>query len=308
MKILFIGLGSIGARHARIIQEHYSHQLFALRSKKGNPNQLGIKELYTWQEVINLKPEIIFITNPTAIHIETAIKCAKLGSHLFIEKPIGTNTEHLNTLLSLISRKKISAYLGYNMRFHPVIQHLKKNLRDQQPLHVRSVCTSYYPNWRKGRKHLKVYSANSKMGGGVILDLSHELDYLNYLFGDIKRITGQFSRRSNVTVDAEDYVDYIIQTSTVPINIHINFFSQMLQRYLQIDFQDRTFIADLVNSQISEYKNEKLVKKIEFENRRDISYENQIKYFFDNISNPKIMNNLKDATKLFRQIIKFKNE
>ena len=89
MNILIIGLGSIGQRHMLILHENFQPELFVLRSShQGAPNQLGIKELYSWEEVARIKPEVAFITNPTYLHIETALQCARLGTHLFIEKPL----------------------------------------------------------------------------------------------------------------------------------------------------------------------------------------------------------------------------
>ena len=88
MKVVIFGLGSIGRRQARLLLDNFRHELFAFRSNEGiAPNDLGIKEIYNWEEVEKLNPEVAFITNPTFLHLETALKCAKLGMHLFIEKP-----------------------------------------------------------------------------------------------------------------------------------------------------------------------------------------------------------------------------
>lgn len=309
MKIIFFGLGSIGQRHAKILLKHYKHNLYAFRSGVNNsPNNLGIKEVHSWDEVIRLAPDVSFITNPTSLHIKTSIKCAEMGCKLFMEKPIGGDLDRLEELLKIIKNKKLVTYLAYNLRFHPIITFLKKIISKEKPLHLRAVCASYYPNWRGGRDYLNAYSAKKKMGGGVILDLSHELDYVSYLLGGIKIIKGSFSRRSNVTVDAEDYADFVMECKGVPVNIHINFFSQLLQRNIQIDFPNLTLVGDLINSEILEYKNQELKKRTRLKSQKGQSYKEQIKYFFDNIDNPKMMNNLLEASELFKKIIDFKNE
>lgn len=107
MKIVFFGLGSIGKRHAKIILSNYQYDLYAFRSGVSDQkNYLGVKELYSWDEVSKLKPDIVFITNPTLLHIETAIMCAKLGCKLFIEKPIDKDFNNLDKLLKIVKDKK----------------------------------------------------------------------------------------------------------------------------------------------------------------------------------------------------------
>lgn len=307
MKIVFFGLGSIGQRHAEILLKNYQHELFAFRSTTSDSkNILGIKELYSWDEVKKIKPHIAFITNPTSLHVATATACAEIGCKLFIEKPIGKNLNGLDKLLKIIKDKKLVSYVGYNLRFHPVIVRLKKYIEDQKPLYTRVVCTSFLPTWKQNKNHLRSYSANANMGGGVILDLSHELDYTAYLLNGIKRIKGNYARRSNVTVDTEDYADFLVGTQMSPVNIHINFLSHLRQRYVQIDFDNLTVIGDVINADIKEYKNEILEKDYKLNYDKGQEYVAQIKYFFNNINNQNMMNNLFEAANLFREIIAFK--
>lgn len=308
MKIIFFGLGSIGQRHAKILLKSYTHDLFAFRSGVNDKkNNLGIKELYSWAEVEKLKPDIAFITNPTYLHIKTAIKCAKIGCKLFIEKPIDKDMDGLDDLLKTVKEKKLITYVAYNLRFHPIIKELKKYIKKEKPLYVRIVCTSFLPDWRPNQDYLKGYSANSDLGGGVILDLSHELDYTTFLLGDINKIECNYYRRSNVTVNAEDFVDYLLETNLSPVNIHINFFSHIHQRYIQIDFRNLTVVADLISTEIKEFSSKSLqrTKKLEYYSGQE--YMEQMKYFFDNIDNPEMMNNLSEASFLFKQIVDLKN-
>src|SRR5437660_1398185 len=106
MKIIFFGLGSIGQRHAKILLKNYQHDLFAFRSGKSKKNDLGIKELRSWGDVEKVKPDVAFITNPTSLHIKTAIKLASLNCKLFIEKPIDSQVDELEKLIKLVKTKK----------------------------------------------------------------------------------------------------------------------------------------------------------------------------------------------------------
>lgn len=308
MKIVFFGMGSIGQRHAGILKSKFKHDLYAFRSgKSDNKNELGIQEINSWKEVESLKPDIAFITNPTSLHIETAIKCAKLGCKLFIDKPIGDKIDGLTKLEKIVKEKKLVTYIGYNLRFHPVIQNLQKYFDKNDFLHMSVLTTSYLPNWRKGTDFKKNYRTIKDLGGGVILDLSHEFDYIDYLLGDIKLLFGRFSKRSDLTNDVEDYADVLIDSGKGPVNLHIDFFGHRRERIIQINFRNLTVVGDLVNSQIEEYRKEKVIRVKKFEVERNFSFESQLDYFFKNIDNPKMMNNLIEASVLYKKIIKFKN-
>ncbi|MCK5579887.1 MAG: Gfo/Idh/MocA family oxidoreductase [Candidatus Omnitrophica bacterium] len=308
MKIIFFGLGSIGKRHARILLEKYKHDLYAFRSgtrEKGN--ELNIPEVYSWEEVDAIKPDIAFVTNPTSMHVDVAIACAQMGMHLFIEKPLDSEIEDLGKLLKIVSKKKLATYVAYVLRFHPVVVRLKKYCEKQKPLHMRVACSSYLPKWHPRRDVSKRYSSHKKMGGGVIYDLSHEIDYVEYILGDIMRIKGQFAQRSDITVDVEDYADILVETKKGPANIHINFFSHVNERKVQIDFKDRYIEGDLLKNTVTEYREGQKRKTVEYKGDISTCFEKQIRYFLKNLNNPNMMNSIFEGEGLIRKIYRFKN-
>jgi len=309
MKVIIFGLGSIGRRCARLLQDNRQLQLYAFRTKKGDhpeDEQPTIKEFSSWQEVDQIKPEVAFIANPTFLHIDTAIDCASRGMNLFIEKPLGDTTERIDQLLELVKDNGLAAYVAYGLRFHPVVEKLKSYVKNNQALHTSIVATSYLPDWRKTGNHLKSYSAYKNMGGGVILDLSHELDYLHFLSGGIRRLRGQFGRRGDVTVDAEDYADILAETDSGPANVHINFCSHLNQRLVRIDFKHISVVGDIINNTVYEYRDNKIAKEYSFKATRDDVYRKQLDYFFDNMGNAQMMNNIFEAADLFKLICGFK--
>lgn len=309
MKILFFGLGSIGQRHAKTLLKQYDHELFAFRTGKSDLDRsLAIREIHAWNEVDQFQPDIAFITNPTSKHIDTAIRCAKLGCKLFIEKPLGASMERLDELIDEVNDRNLVTYVAYNLRFHPVIRKVKEYLDSYKMLHMRASCTSFLPDWHLGRDHTKNYSAVSTKGGGVILDLSHELDYISYLCGGIEQIKGRFGRVGNVTQDAEDYADFLVSTSKGAVSVHLNFMSRIVERTIKIDFDEFSLSADLNTGCISQYRDGPQESCFEFPAERHITYEGQMKYFFENIDNPSMMNNVSEAVVLFRQIMHFKHQ
>ena len=216
MRIVIFGLGSIGKRQARILRENFSHELYAFRSgeKKSWNNDLGIKEIYAWDELKTLRPDVAFITNPTFLHAQTALACASLGMHLFIEKPLSNSLKGIAAIETICRKKKLTCYVAYGLRFHPVIKALRKLITGKKIQHVRVTCSSYLPSWRKGTSSRNSYSGIKDQGGGALLDLSHEFDYIRYLFGEFKIISGVYGKASHVTVDSEDFADVLITSQS----------------------------------------------------------------------------------------------
>ena len=308
MKVIFFGLGSIGLRHARLLLSSFDHELYAFRSNatNKNKNELGIQELYSWEEVEKIRPEVAFITGPTSLHLDIAIKCSKFCNKFFIEKPLDASTENVTKFLDIIKKNGAVTYLAYNLRFHPVVVKLKEFSEKNTFLHMRVKSTSFLPNWRPTQNHLESYSAHKKLGGGVILDLSHEFDYINYLLGDIVELRGVGYKKSNVTIDTEDFVDVLIKSSLGQTNLHLDYFSHHTTRTIDIDFREISISANLIKGNIEIYKDGKLQETLEFPYELDKMYQTQLEYFFNNIENNQMMNNVGEASDLFRKIIDFK--
>ena len=307
MKILIIGLGSIGKRHARVLKETPDCELFALRTFHGQEeNDLNLRELHSWHQVDEHAFDAALITNPTFMHIETTLKCTKRNMHLFIENPIDCKTDGLDELIDLVKQKNLTAYAAYPLRFHPVIEALKNKLNGQKILHSRAVCASYMPSWRSKQNHKQTYSSFKEQGGGVLLDLSHEIDYIEHVFGEIKDIQGIFGRASNVTVDAEDFCDLNLSHPNGITSVHMNLFSQKTKRFIEVDTEDFYLHADLNTFQITikEADDEAILN---FPSDPDVMYRSQLKYFFDHLGSYNIQNNLETASKLFRKVLQFRN-
>jgi predicted dehydrogenase len=312
LKILFFGLGSIGKKHASIIKENYDYELFAYRTRKGQEkNTLGIEEFDNINDAFDVKPNIAFITNPTNLHISTALDCAKKNINLFIEKPISYDLEGVERLNSEIKKRKLFSYIAYNLRFHPVLEKIKQvTEKESNPIYFDVICSSYLPNWRKNQDYSKSYSANSKTGGGVILDLSHEFDYLTWLLGKIDDISGFCGKISNLKINCEDIVDVQIKLkSGINGRMHLNYFSVYPERMIKLYYADRFIEGDLINNCLKIINKNGKNEELKFKFDLNETYEKQINYFFDNYSknNLNIMNNYSEALKTFNKIISFKN-
>ncbi len=313
LKIIFLGLGSIGKKHAGIIQDNYDFELYAYRTEKGQEkNDLKIKEFNKLEEVFSIKPDVAFITNPTFLHVSTALECAKRDIDLFIEKPISHSLENVDKLENEIRKRKLFTYVAYNMRFHPIMNNLKElTSGDEKPIYFRAICSSYLPNWRPRQDYSKSYSAKKELGGGVILDLSHEIDYLTWLFGEIKDIDGYCGKISNLEIDGEDILDaQITCNSNRKGNLHLDCFSRDKERKIQIYYNDKYIEGDLLKNTIKIIKKSGKEETIHHQCNLDDTYKDQIKYFFEQYYNKnlEVMNNFSEALKTFKKIMKFKKE
>ncbi|MFH1581692.1 MAG: Gfo/Idh/MocA family oxidoreductase [Pseudomonadota bacterium] len=308
MKVVIFGLGSIGERHARLLLDGPGHEVFAFRSSKNSqPNSLGITEIHSWDEVKKIKPDAAFITNPTDLHVETALQCARLGMHLFIEKPLSHSVKDLNKLESVCKQKGLTCYIAYCLRFHPVIRKIRELIAGKEIYHARIVCVSHLPNWRKGRDSRQSYSGSKAQGGGVLLDVSHEFDYIQHIFGEIKEMQGAFGKISEVTVDAEDFADVLITLeNSIRINLHLDLFSLKDERTIKVAFKGGYLIADLINSKIiCSYQGKEEI--FDLKTGRDLYLRDQLNYFLENIGASSIMNDISEARPLLEKILEFKN-
>jgi predicted dehydrogenase len=274
VKIVFFGLGSIGKRHLAIIQREYpDFELFHFYTHAAFP---GIQEIHGWSGLEKIKPDVAFICNPTNYHIDTALRCAKMGSNLFIEKPLGIETgSKLNNLLHIVEQQGLTAYVAYPFRHSVQINRFKKKLQKKIKT-ARIVCRTDVACWGKE------YSRKAASGGGAIFELSHEIDYAQFLFGPIVSMGGIAVHCSNGFTDAETNAVINCFHSDFVTRIELNLLSDVNERF--IEYGD-TKLDLTVSSQM---------------------YSDQIRYFFGNIGNPKIENNIFEAAALFEKIVELK--
>jgi len=244
------------------------------------------------------------------LHVKTALECAKENINLFIEKPISNNLDLTEELDKEIKKRKLISYVAYNLRFHPVIEKLKEILAEGEIIKFRVKCCSYLPEWRLNQDYSKSYSAKKEMGGGVTLDLSHEFDYIKYLFGEISKIEGYCDKISDLKIESEDILEAEIKCKTgAHGKLHLDYFTKKPQRIIQIILSDKKIEADLIENTIK-IISESDEEIINFECGKDETYEKQLRYFFKNYyeKNPNMMNSFSEALNTFKKIIQFKEK
>ena len=211
-KALVVGLGSIGRRHIRILLTLYPGiRIAVLRHKVCNKNEtqdLQIQACYTKiEDVLKFKPQFAIIANPSSKHLKIASFLASAGVHLLIEKPLADESQNLSKFINLCKEKKIVLMTGYNLRFSPSLKKFRKLINEKiigDIYSIHSEVGQYLPSWRPGTNYQNNVSAQKKLGGGVLRELSHEIDYLNWIFGPIIWVKSEVSRLSSLKIDVED--------------------------------------------------------------------------------------------------------
>ncbi len=250
MKVLLIGLGSIGKRHAGVLKQLVpTVEITALRSNKTAEAVPGIQSVFDWSE-ITAKPDFIIIANATVAHAESIKKAAQFGVPLFVEKPVVHDLSYSAELLSAI---KVPVYVACNLRFLAAIQFIQQKIATEKPKieEVNCYCGSYLPDWRVGQSYKAVYSSQAALGGGVHLDMIHELDYCLYIFGIPNSTRSFFKNKSNLGIDAIDSAHYVLDYGSFFTYISLNYFRRDKKRELEIVTDSATFKVDLLENTVT---------------------------------------------------------
>lgn len=246
MKVLIAGLGSISRRHrvalSRIVPDV---QFFALRSSRKGANVEGVQNIYTLDEVPS-DCDFVIIATPTAYHVETLRQILPLGLPVFLEKPPIQNLEDASEIETLISENGNLVYSAFNLRFHPLITWTKTYLEGKRVVEVQSYCGSYLPEWRPNQDYRTNYSAIKEQGGGVHLDLTHEIDFVRYLFGNPISVDHKLRTVSDLDIDTVDSARYWLEYSDKVVNIVLNYFRRDPKRTLEIVTDTETIEVDLI--------------------------------------------------------------
>lgn len=256
MKILVIGYGSIAKKHkAAMDSVDSSSEWFALRSRPDAESIDGVTSVFSWNDIADL--DFILISNPTSKHLETLIKAADLGKPMMIEKPLFHElSKEAEELVQQIKESDIPTYVACNLRFHPVIQFLKRTIKKDDVIEVNAYCGSYLPDWRPNADYRDVYSARKELGGGVHLDLIHEIDYLCYLMGVPKNVQSYVRQKSTLEINSPDVAHYILEYPSASAFVTLNYYRQRPKRQLEIVMTNDTWTADLISGKVVNQTND----------------------------------------------------
>lgn len=214
-RLLLVGYGSIGKRHLRIARASLPDaDIRILRHHlNDDPVELANGSFGTLEDALAFQPQAAIIANPAPFHVNTAMALADIGCHLLVEKPLSDCLTGVADLLDRVRARQCILQVGYNLRYVPSLIEYRSRIAAGaigNVLSVRCEIGQYLPTWRPDSDYRDTVSARSDLGGGVLLELSHELDYLRWVFGEIASVNARLSRQSALQIDVEDTAHIII--------------------------------------------------------------------------------------------------
>jgi predicted dehydrogenase len=245
MKILVIGAGSIGRRHINNLNLLGYGDIDVVDISDANLDHIKknfkVKETFNDFKDASLSKsyDIAFILTPPIYHIPMALELARKGIDLFIEKPLGHNLEHVDELINAKEENNLIIMVGYNQRFNFGMRKLKSYIEEGilgKIYYIRAEVGQYLPDWRAWQDYRKSYTAIKELGGGIILDGSHEIDYVMWLAeSKIKELKSIYDKVSNLEIDVEDIAEVILRfENDVIASIHLNMIERGYNRYCKI--------------------------------------------------------------------------
>jgi len=264
MKFLIAGLGSIGRRHFRNLIASGEKDIVLLRSHHAT---LSDDELIGYSVETELaealkkhRPDAIIISNPTALHLDVAIPSANAGCSILIEKPISNSLDRINELESALQRSGGQLLVGFQFRFHPTLpkaaQLLKENVIGK-PLSFHVQWGEYLPNWHPWEDFKNSYAARPDLGGGVILTLTHPLDYVRMLLGEVDSLWA-FTSASNLGLQVEDAAEIGMKMKNGAIgSVHLDYNQQPPSHRWEIVGSKGTMKWDNASGNLEVYSSEK---------------------------------------------------
>jgi len=295
-----VGYGSIGKRHVNNLLLIPDIEIIICTHRHDMDNELKnkCKIIESLDECINEKPIAAIISNVTSLHIQTALKLASAGLHLFIEKPLSNNLENMEKLSNIVCERKLVTFMGFNLRFHECIKKIKELLENNtigKIISVNAESGSYLPDWHPYEDYRDSYASKENLGGGVVLTCIHEIDYLHWFFGEIKELFAMTGKFSDLKIEVDDLASVIMRFSNnIIAELHLDFFQKPDFRCCKIIGTNGTIYWDSKDNIVKVYdiKLKKWIEKINIVNyERNDMYVDEMKYFLDCVSINKNTNN-----------------
>jgi predicted dehydrogenase len=257
-----------------------------VRSGKGTvvqEEEIADRVVYSIQDAIKSGIQAAIVATPAVCHIDQSIKLMSANINLLLEKPLSHNMKGVKTLLKIEKKTKAVGVVGYCLRHDPAAKKFKELLSNEQTgqiLHVQVDCGSYLPEWRPGQDYRQSTSSKKETGGGVLLELSHELDYIHWFFGKMHNVQASINYSGTLDIDVEDSADMIFTSKEgFPISVHIDFNSHRIHRKCRVLCSKGDLAWDAV-SKIVSWKPFNGLEQIEnFNKDNDVMYREQLLHF-----------------------------
>jgi predicted dehydrogenase len=202
----------------------------------------------TLEEAIRECPETAIVANPAPFHVPVAQVLAEAGCHLLVEKPFSDRLDGLATLIETCALRRVTLMVGYNLRYCPSLQVMARMVAEGavgRIQYVNAEIGQYLPDWRPNSDYRVGVTAQASLGGGALLELSHEIDIALWLGGSVANLTANLGRVSDLEIDTEDCADILVNFSSgARGHIHMDLLQRAPTRRCRVVGSDGTLEWD----------------------------------------------------------------
>ncbi len=254
-----VGFGNISIRHCKNLKILFPHvKVLGVSSSGKNtkkPENIDTV-LTTIEELINLKPDFVIVASPSSFHHEHCLRLVESKVPVLVEKPIFSSLKNIKSFPTI----KSSLFVAYCLRFLPsakVVQELIAEKRLGTLLNIDINVGQYLPDWRPTRDYKHSVSARKELGGGVLLELSHEIDMISWIFKDVKLLWSCLRNTGELEINVEEVADLIFDVDGAICNMHLDFLQKKPKRLYVFSGTKGSLEWNIITKEVIFYSGEK---------------------------------------------------
>lgn len=238
MKLLVVGTGSIGKRHINNLLDLGAEvQSYSYQSKLQDLDSRVVR-VTGLDEALGSDIDAVVVANRTDLHVDVALRAARAGKHLFLEKPLGMSMNGVSELMTIVKQKKLMVEAGFMLHLHPNLLWIRDQLAQGllgEIWYLRAAVGQWLPDWRPGADYRKGYGAFKSLGGGVTFDLIHELDLVQWLLGPVADVTAMMRHAAALEIETEAVAQIGLRlVSGVLAQVHLDYVRSGYGREMEI--------------------------------------------------------------------------
>lgn len=254
-RVLVLGCGSIGRRHMSNLKSlGCAVSAFDPDAQRRDwvARELGVTTVASPEEGMAARPDAVWVCTPPAAHAAAGLHALRSCRAVFVEKPLAHSLSEGRKLVTAARRTRVA--VGYQLRFHPALRWIKARLDAGSwgPLRfMRAEFGQYLPDWRPWQDYRRSYTARRALGGGILLDASHELDLIRWLGGEARTVSC-LAKRLALPVDVEDTAAMLIELRSGALaEVHLDMIQRGYRRSLLLACDRATVSFDFPSSEVT---------------------------------------------------------
>ena len=252
MRWVVVGAGSSGRRHLRNLLSRGERDVVVVR-REGAVLDGELRDVRVTRSLAEagVSGAIAIVCTPTARHIDDALDAVRAGCHVLVEKPLADSLDRVDELRAAARASGTTVGVAHCFRFNALLERVRREVgsgRIGRPLGAAVWCGQHLADWHPGRDHRETYSARRDLGGGVLLDLVHELDYADWLFGPVEDVTAEARNTGTLGIDSEDIADVLLRVrGGAIVSCHLDYLARPNTRGGRVVGERGTLTWDLLS-------------------------------------------------------------